>query len=69
MQADAYGVPVGNVVRTQAKELRAKRKARAEERAMKIPVKVLFPLMLCILPVLFIIILGPPILRLIETFQ
>ena len=69
MQADAYGVPVGNVVRTQAKELRAKRKQRAEERAMKIPVKVLFPLMFCILPVLFIIVLAPPILRLVATFQ
>lgn len=69
MQADQYGISVGNVVRTQAKEMRMKRRQRAEEKAMRIPVKVLFPLMLCILPVLFIVILGPAALNLFTVFS
>lgn len=69
MQADAYGVSVSNVVRTQSKDLRSKRRQRAEEKAMKVPVQVLFPLMLCILPVLFIVVLGPAIVNLIGVFS
>lgn len=68
MQADAYGVSVSNVVRTQSKDLRAKRRQRAEEKAMKVPVQVLFPLMLCILPVLFIVVLGPTVANLVAVF-
>jgi len=68
MQADEYGVSIGQVVRTQAKDLRAKRRQRAEEKAMRVPVQVLFPLMFCILPVLFIIVLGPAVANLIRSF-
>jgi tight adherence protein C len=67
MQADQYGVSVANVVRTQAKELRGKRRQRAEEKAMKVPVKILFPLMFSILPVLFIVVLGPGALNLLRV--
>jgi tight adherence protein C len=67
MQADQYGVSIAHVVRTQAQELRGKRRQRAEEAAMKVPVKILFPLLVCILPVLFIVVLGPGMLNLLEV--
>lgn len=59
IQADVYGVAIGDVLRTQAAEMRLKRRQRAEEKAMQVPVKIVIPLVLCILPVLFIVILGP----------
>jgi tight adherence protein C len=67
MQADQYGVSIAHVVRSQAQELRGKRRQRAEEAAMKVPVKILFPLLVCILPVLFIVVLGPGMLNLLEV--
>jgi tight adherence protein C len=69
VQADAYGVSIADVLRTQAQEMRLKRRQRAEEKAMQIPVKVIFPLILCILPTLFIVLLGPAVLDIIEAFS
>lgn len=68
LQADAYGISVSDVLRTQAQEMRTKRRQRAEQQAQQVPVKVLFPLMLCILPVLFIVVMTPAILQMMETF-
>ncbi len=59
VQADALGMPIGRVLRTQAGEMRLKRRAWARERAARLPVKIMFPLTVFILPALFVVILGP----------
>jgi tight adherence protein C len=69
VQADQYGVSIADVLRTQAQEMRLKRRQRAEEKAMQIPVKVIFPLILCILPTLFIVLLGPAVMDIVATFS
>ncbi len=69
VQADKYGIGIAKVLRAQAKQARVKRRQRAEEKAMKLPVKVLFPLLLFIFPVLFIVLLGPAVISIIETFS
>ncbi|MGH9178537.1 MAG: type II secretion system F family protein [Acidimicrobiales bacterium] len=58
-QADALGMPIGRILHTQAKELRSKRRARAREKAAKLPVKILFPLVAFIFPAILVVILGP----------
>ena len=68
LQVDKVGVPVATVLREQAKEMRAKRYARAREQAQKVPVKILMPLMLCLLPALFVIILGPAAYSVYQVF-
>jgi tight adherence protein C len=62
-QANRYGVPVAQALRVQATESRDRRRSRAEERAEKMSVKMLFPLVFCILPALFVVLLGPAALR------
>jgi len=59
LQADALGIPVGRVLRTQAMEMRAKRRQWAREKAAKLPVKILFPLMAFIFPSIMVVIIGP----------
>ena len=67
-QADELGVPIARVLRLQATEQRLKRRQRAEESAMKLPVKIIFPLVMCILPVIFIVLMGPAAIRIGDTF-
>jgi tight adherence protein C len=67
VQADAFGIPIGNVLRVQSTEIRTKRRQRAEELAQKVPVKILFPLMLCILPCLFIAVMGPAVINVVNS--
>lgn len=69
IQADRSGISVADVLRVQADEMRIKRRQRAEEKAMKVPVKVVFPLVICILPVLFIVVLTPAIIGVFQSFS
>ena len=68
LQVDKLGIPVAAVLREQSREMRAKRHSRAREQAQKVPVKILAPLLLCFLPGLFIIILGPAAITVFDLF-
>lgn len=69
LQAEKLGVGMVKVLRVQSAEVREQRKQRAEEEAMKAPIKMLFPLVLFIFPSLFIVLLGPAIIQFIQTFN
>ncbi len=68
IQAEKLGIPIAEVLRVQAAEIRLKRSQRIEEQAMKLPVKIVFPLITCILPALFIVIIGPAAVNIWEQF-
>lgn len=68
IQADTLGVSISKVLRIQSEQMRNRRKQRAEETAMKAPVKMIFPLVLFIFPTIFVILLGPAGLQIIDTF-
>jgi len=68
VQADQLGVSIGNVLRVQSAGMREKRKQRAEEQAMKAPIKMLLPLVMFIFPTIFIVLLGPAVIQVITTF-
>jgi tight adherence protein C len=67
VQADQMGVSLSGTLRGQAQDVRVRRQAYAEERANKAPVKMLFPVVFCIFPILFVIVLGPAVLSLMES--
>jgi tight adherence protein C len=68
VQADTFGVPIAGVLRVQSREQRTKRSQRAEEAAQRVPVKILFPLIFCILPTLFIVVIGPAAIEIYRSF-
>lgn len=68
IQAEAYGIALSDVLTTQADELRLERRQYAERKAMEIPVKVVFPLILFIMPAMFIVVMGPGVIGIIHAF-
>ena len=69
IQAAETGVSISSVVRTHAKEMRMKRRLRAEGKAQQVSVKLLFPLLACVFPVLFVVVLAPGIMTAVATFK
>src|SRR3954447_6890886 len=68
VQADSFGIPIANVLRIQSSEMRVKRRQLAEEKAQKVPVKITVPLIFCILPCLFIAVMGPAVIHIMDSF-
>jgi tight adherence protein C len=68
VQADRLGLAIGKVLHEQAEQMRLVRKQRGEEQAQKVPIKLMFPMVLCIFPILFIVLVGPGVMRIVDLF-
>ncbi|HJQ04337.1 MAG TPA: type II secretion system F family protein [Nocardioides sp.] len=69
VQADAFGISIAQVLRVQTQEMRTKRRQYAEAKAQQVPVKIMVPLVLCVLPCLFVVIMGPAVINTMHAFS
>jgi len=67
VQADLFGIPIAQVLKVQSEEMRLRRRQRAEEQAQKLPVKIVFPVVLCIFPSIFVVLLGPAMIQIYDA--
>ena len=69
VQADQLGISLGRILRVQAADSRVRRQTAAEEKAMKAPIKMMFPTVLFIFPAMFIVLLGPALLNIMKVLK
>lgn len=67
IEADLFGISIGQTLRSQSKDMRSRRRQNAEQMAMKTPVKIIFPLVLFIFPAIILIVIGPAVIRIINV--